>query len=292
MIPTAITSIVARRLAYALFHPPRKPHHRDPADVGLRATPVTEETIDGIDLHLWLIPGHGIGTVIIGHGIGLTKSASLRHARLAHELGYHVVLFDHRNHGRSGGDRSSEHLAERYSNDVATCAAVAARTWSGSPRLVVWGFSFSTFPTLHSLRHPTTPIDAVICDSGPGEDLAAMLRHFLAGGNLRAPALLTRLLRRPEIVDAFADSAVRMLGAEWPPPATASAAMTAPMLFIIGSADEVVQPEQVRAVAKHYPHATLVELPVGHLRGFKDATSDYAAAVANFLGSATVPRTT
>lgn len=248
------------------------------------ATEHTTTAPDGVELHLWCIPGAGVGTVIVGHGIGLTKSASLRHAALLHELGYDVLLFDHRNHGLSAVDRSREHLAERYSSDIAASIAVASAMWPGS-RLIVWGFSFSTFPTLHSLRHETTEIDAVICDSGPGLDLDEMLRSFVAGGNVPAPRPVRRLLKRRAVVDAFASSAVRMLGTEWPPDPQASASGSIPMLFLRGSGDEIVRPEQVSALACRYPQATFVQLPGGHLQGIKAASLEYRDAVTAFLGA-------
>ncbi len=255
------------------------------------ATEHTTTTTDGIELHLWCIRGAGAGTVIVGHGIGLTKSASLRHAALLHELGYDVLLFDHRNHGLSAVDRSQEHLAERYSNDIAATIAVASAMWPESRRLIVWGFSFSTFPTLHSLRHETTEIDAVICDSGPGLDLDEMLRSFIAGGTLPVPRPVRRLLQRRAVVDAFASSAVRMLGTEWPPDPETSASGSIPMLFLSGSADEIVRPEQVRALASRYPQATFVQLPSGHLQGIKAASLEYREAVTTFLGSLSPART-
>lgn len=285
MKPNLLATAIGNRLAYLLFHPPRRKHHRTPDTMGLPATEGIARTSDGIDLHLWLIPGGGAGTAIIGHGIGLTKSASLRQAELLHELGYHVLMFDHRNHGLSGTDKSRRRLAERYSNDIAAGITFASKTWPASARLIVWGFSFSTFPTLYSLRHATSPIDGIICDSGPGIDLDTMLRDFLIGGHLLAPALVDRLVRRAVIADSFATAAVAMLGAQWPPAPEESASGTTPMLFLVGSADEIVRPTQIENLASCYPQHTVVTLPSGHLEGVKVAPQDYATAVAAFTDS-------
>lgn len=290
MTTASLASSAGSYLARRLFHPPRRQHHRLPCDVDLSFSDSSVVTADGIELHLWLIAGSGVGTVILGHGIGLTKSASLRQAALLHRLGYHVLLFDHRNHGRSGTDRSQEHLAERYSNDIAACADLAARTWPASETLIVWGFSFSTFPTLHCLRDETTAIDAIVCDSGPGLDLDAMLRHFLTGGGIDAPSVVRGVLRKPAVVTAFASAAVRMLGTEWPPEPDASAAGTTPMLFLVGTEDRVVQPQQIRDLAARYPQASLAEFPAGHLEGIKAAGQRYTAAVSSFLDSSAARR--
>lgn len=283
MIRRRLADPIGQGLAYLLFHPPRRRHHRTPADDGLTAVERVVRTDDGVPLHLWLIPGDGAGTAIVGHGIGLTKSASLRQVTLLHQLGYHVVAFDHRNHGLSGTDRSRHRLAERYSKDISTAIEAAHRAWPESQRpLVVCGFSFSTFPTLHNLRHPVTPIRAIICDSGPGLELETMLRGFLAGGHLPLPAPVRRVVQRRSVVEAFTSAAVTMLGTAWPPDPRSTAAGTTPMLFLTGTNDEIVDPAQVRALASRYPHHQLVTLPAGHLDGIKRAPREYVEAVTSF----------
>jgi alpha-beta hydrolase superfamily lysophospholipase len=278
-------TLIGRRLATKLFRPPRRPHHRRPADFGLEAEERTVPTADGIDLHVWLVPGRGTGTAIVGHGIGLTKSASLRQAELLHGLGFHVLLFDHRNHGRSGSDRARHHLAERFSRDIAACIAAAAERWPNAGPVVVWGFSFSTFPTLYALRGPATPIHAILCDSGPGLELEPMLRSFVADGGAPLPAVARSALRHPSAVAAFASTAVSMLGAAWPPDPSASASGTTPMLFLVGTEDDVLDPVQVRALSARYPYAHVTEVPTGHLLGMKDAEPEYRAAVTSFLAA-------
>lgn len=283
MIGRRVEQAIGARLAQRLFRPPRRPHHRHPSDVGLVATEATVHAADGTALHVWLIPGDGAGTAVVGHGIGLTKSASLRQAAMLHDRGYHVLLFDHRNHGRSATDPARAGLADRFAGDIEACIASAARTWPASGPLILWGFSFSTFPTLHTLRHGAVSVDGILCDSGPGLDLDAMLRHFLTGGGIALPPGLRRVLRRPAVVAAFATSAVRMLGTAWPPVAQDSAAGHTPMLFLIGAQDRVIDPAQIRALAARYPTAATTELPTGHLQGAKDAPESYAAAVSSFL---------
>jgi uncharacterized protein len=61
---------------------------------------------DGKRLHAWLCPGERDAVVVLGHGIGLSASASLPHAALLSQAGYTVCLFDHRNHGASEHDRA------------------------------------------------------------------------------------------------------------------------------------------------------------------------------------------
>ena len=283
----AISGAIGRRLAYGLFHPPRRSHHRVPADLGLEAVSLGIETSDGVTLHAWAIDGRGEGVVVIGHGIGLSKSASLAHARLAVELGYGVLLFDHRNHGLSGQDVASQDLADRFSLDIAATLDEATRRWPlASPR-VVWGFSFSTFPTLYSLRNDDAPIDAVILDSGPGDDLTALLSEFLLRGGMPLPRPLAPMLRTPSVAAAFAGSAVAMLGCEWPP----VLGRVVPMQFIVGDQDTLVPPWQTAQLAERYPGSVVTRLPVTHLAGIKAAQSEYAATVSEFLDTLEAQRT-
>ncbi len=284
MKPSALSAVIGQRLAGGLFHPPRKKHHRTPQEFNLTSSTKKIQTDDGIDLHLWLIPSEGTGVVILGHGIGLTKSASLRQAKLLHELGYHTVLFDHRNHGLSGTDPAKDHLAERYSRDIEACLKVASQTWPEAGAPTIWGFSFSTFPTLYSLRQPTSPpIQAIICDSGPGYNLRDVLTGFITHGGLPGPRFISHIARRPAITEAFATTAINMLGATWPPPPSLPTTSATPMLFLTGSKDQIMKPEQVKAIADLYPAATAIELPAHHLRGITETPDTYQEAVTDFL---------
>lgn len=56
MIGRRVEQTIGARLAQRLFRPPRRPHHRDPSDLGLVATEATVHAADGTALHVWLIP--------------------------------------------------------------------------------------------------------------------------------------------------------------------------------------------------------------------------------------------
>jgi uncharacterized protein len=101
----------------------RRPIDRTPADVGLEYEDVTFSATDGVELRGWFIPRAGAedgpGPVVIylhgwlwtrlGNKSGLVPFVDrdvdfLPSTRGLHDAGYHVLLFDMRNHGESGSD--------------------------------------------------------------------------------------------------------------------------------------------------------------------------------------------
>jgi hypothetical protein len=74
-----------------------------PADHGLPYRDVTFGTSDGVQLSGWLVPSRNGAAVVVLHGAGSTRSSTLRHVAVLAELGYGVLAYDARGHGRSGG---------------------------------------------------------------------------------------------------------------------------------------------------------------------------------------------
>ncbi|QCB92289.1 alpha/beta hydrolase [Cellulomonas shaoxiangyii] len=273
-----------RRVAERLFHPPRRTHHRTPADRGLAYTEDAVTTDDGVRLHLWVVPGGEDRVAVVGHGIGLTKSASLLQARLLHERGYTVVMFDHRNHALSGHDPARTDLSDRFTRDVEATVQHARRLRPDARTLVVWGFSFSTFPSFWLLSRDRCEVDAVLCDSGPADALEPLFGGFVDSGAVPLPGPLRRPAVRDALVAACAERAVAMLGADWPPPATGRFATT-PMLFLASSGDTIVPADLVRRLADRYPHARTEVVRGRHLAGLKEDADAYGRHVSDFLDS-------
>ena len=65
---------------------------------------VTIRSIFGYDLYGYFLPnGSGHRTVIVSHGITCNLINSIKYAQIFLDLGFNVLVYDHRNHGKSGG---------------------------------------------------------------------------------------------------------------------------------------------------------------------------------------------
>ena len=74
-----------------------------PADHGLATEDVTLTTADGVDLAAWWVPPENGAAVLLLHGAGSTRTATLDHARVLADAGFGVLMVDARGHGASEG---------------------------------------------------------------------------------------------------------------------------------------------------------------------------------------------
>lgn len=272
-------------LAYFLLHPRRRKPHRTPLEFNIRSWEErTVTTSDGKKLSCWLLHGESRKLAVVGHGIGLSKSASLGQAAYLNDLGFTVLMFDHRNHGESSIDFNAMDMAHRFTLDVESCVA-SLREEVGEPdsKMVVFGYSFSTFPSVYSVSRGLVDIDAVICDSGPGLTLESLFQGFMRVGKFPRIPGFTSSKSVSALKESTAKSAVRMLGASWPPPLETGMMSTTPMLFISGISDIVIDPQEVKALAVRYPMVQVKVLEGAHLGAFKADIKEYTAAVSAFL---------
>jgi fermentation-respiration switch protein FrsA (DUF1100 family) len=91
-----------------------------PSDVHLPCEELWLKTAEGISLSCWLIPGGpgARGTVIYLHGVSECKIVGISMAKLLHEAGFNVFLYDSRRHGDSGGAYCTYGFYEKH--DVGT----------------------------------------------------------------------------------------------------------------------------------------------------------------------------
>jgi pimeloyl-ACP methyl ester carboxylesterase len=192
-------------------------------------------------------------------------------------------MFDHRNHGLSATDGARTGLAERFTLDVKTAVRFAKQTVGGRGVTVLWGFSFSCFPSLFLLRDENSGVDGLLCDSGPAASLRPLFYGFFATGVVPIPYGLRSGRARTAMVERAIVRGTAMLDAQWPPPATMGTLDSTPILLIAGTEDSIVPVEEMRAIGDLYPHAEVVELPGEHLAAIKQNSAAYRREVELFV---------
>ncbi|MCL3861081.1 alpha/beta hydrolase [Actinotalea sp. K2] len=74
-----------------------------PADVGLEYEDLRLVTADQVELAAWDLPSSNGAAVVLLHGAGSTRAATLPHAEVLSRCGYGVLMLDARGHGDSAG---------------------------------------------------------------------------------------------------------------------------------------------------------------------------------------------
>ncbi len=99
-----VVGIALRRLTVL----PRPPSRPIPSELGIPYEDVSFASPDGVALRGWFFPCQGRSAAIVycpGRGRGL-NAFDFRYAALFHDAGYHVLMFDWRGMGASGGRAS------------------------------------------------------------------------------------------------------------------------------------------------------------------------------------------
>lgn len=284
---TAMAPLAGVRVAHRVCHPPRQVR---PTRLSGRPDRV-ELTIkvpgESGTLHGWLFPGDPHRAIAVGHSIGSDKSFSLSYAKYLVRAGYTVLLFDFRNHGRSFDDRSITGFSRRFADDlVAAVEHVRAMPEYAQSRWALYGLSMSSFAAVHVL--PRLPqVDAVVCDSGPGVDVAAGIRNLVRQGIFPMPDALRRRPAADVFAAVFGSLTAFSMSRPRPwPPVPDGPAAAIPMLFLIGADDKVVDPAEVAALAAPFPRAEVARIPgAGHLAAMKVDRAGYQARVLEFLAN-------
>ncbi len=128
---------------YRVVHPPRRQVRETPADRGLPFTAVRLRSRDGVRLEGWFVPraegGRGPALVVC-HGHPDSRAGVLPLLQPLHEQGFHLLAFDFRALGESGGDHCTLGWKERW--DVhAAVAWLRTRREVDPSRIGVYGLS-------------------------------------------------------------------------------------------------------------------------------------------------------
>lgn len=107
LVPAAVVVLLtAFSVAVAVMYtvvPPTALGAVTPANQGLDYRDVTFTSTDGVTLSAWLVPSRNGAAVVLEHGAGSTRTATIEHAGVLARHGYGVLMVDARGHGHSGG---------------------------------------------------------------------------------------------------------------------------------------------------------------------------------------------
>ncbi|HEY8395102.1 MAG TPA: alpha/beta fold hydrolase [Thermaerobacter sp.] len=308
---------ISWRVGIGLIHPEREPVTGDPSSRGLAFEAVTFTSRDGLSLKGWFLPAvagggsggtsgrSGVGqpaagrgatgegqapagagpasrTVIFAHGYGKNRLQDdvpgLDVAAALVRAGYNVLMFDFRNSGESGGERTT--VGQEEVRDLAGAVDWVRRTHGSGQRIGLLGWSMGAVTSILAAGGPVR-VDAVVADA-PFSDLSTYLDENLAHwtGLPEFPFNWTIRVLLPPLVGLHVDR-VR------PVEAVARFGDT-PLLLIHGTEDEVIGDhhslrlfEAARAAGVE---ADLWLVPgAGHVKGYATAPDAYLQRVLAFF---------
>lgn len=224
-----------------LITPERKPHERTPTEIGFTAVQELsfESKTDGVLLRGWLVPSDGDTAVILAHGIhsNAWDCGQPDLVRAYVQAGFHVLLFDLRGHGVSGGNHAGLGLLER--GDVRAATEILLKKGVEPGHIGIHGTSYGAGTALLAAAE-IEAIGAVIADSSfssIGDAIGGELTRqtglpaALAGILMPGLRLLAFLIYGVDINEAAPDKAIGQIAPR-------------PVLLIHGTEDSVIPFEQ------------------------------------------------
>lgn len=269
----AFVGYVSWRSADALVHPARPAASWTPADVGLSFEPVDLATEDGVRLAAWWMPADDArGTVILLHGYGDSKNQSLAYAPFLHAASFHVLAFDFRAHGESGGAFTTVGLDEVRDAEAAYRYAAAR----DGDRVAFLGLSMGAATAINAAGG--LGVDAVVADSA-----FATLQN-IAANSITHFTDLPRYPYGPVAVFLAARMVERDIADNQP--VRAAERLAAPLLVIQGSADTIAFPdEDGRPIAEAAGADYWLVDGATHVGAHAAARDEYERRVVEFLAA-------
>jgi len=246
-----------------------------PADFGLPFEELAFSARDGIPLRGWFIPASSARVaIVLCHGHAGSMDPEVKVASWLYCAGFHVLMFDFRAHGRSGGDHVSLGTLERR-DLLGALDVLSAR---GIDRVGVLGFSMGGAVALLTAAVEER-IVAVVCDGA----FAWLDETLLGWAEQRTGA--PRWLARPVVglVRRFAEwrlgvrleDPIRWIGCIAP----------RPVLLIHGDRDRYVSVRAVEALyaAAGEPKELWRVAEAGHRRVDQRCPEEYRRRVVGFF---------
>jgi pimeloyl-ACP methyl ester carboxylesterase len=245
-----------------------------PADEGLDYRDVTFETADGVSLSGWFVPSRNGAALVVRHGAGSTRTATLDQAGVLGRDGYGLLLVDARGHGLSEG-RGMD-LGWYGDQDIeAAVDFLAAQPGVDPERIGLLGLSMGGEEAVGAAAADPR-IRAVVAE-GVTARTAADKDQWLPGG---AAGTVQRAL------DAYTFGVTDLLTPAAPPTPLHEAVATSDADFLLVTAGRV--PDEVRAAEAFADAAParvqVLEIPEAtHTDGLDTAPEVWTREVLGFL---------
>jgi len=250
------------------------------ASVGLPApVPVTIPS-DGVVLSAWIFhhPAPAGCGVVLSHGHGATRHETLKFAPPLWARGCHLLLYDARHHGETGGASFTWGVRERQ-DLLRAVDALAASTGLPHGRIGLFGDSLGAAVSLQAAA--LAPDLAFVVADSPFADLPTMLaRRAVVGRGRWALGVLPGAL-----VAAAARARFDPRDAS---PLRAAAAIRIPVLLVHARDDAWIPPSDSEAIAARLraPHRLVVtDWGAEHARSVMADPVRYAGILHDFLAA-------
>lgn len=261
-VVTAVAIVFARRL----ITPPRQRLWATPTDLGLPFEEVQFPAKDGTRLSGWFIPAansHRKGAAIaLVHGwpwnrlgeaaedpvstfSGATPVDLLRLAYSLHQDGFHVFMFDLRNHGESAGAPPMTFGQQESQDLLGALAYLNGRADVDKNRIGAIGFSMGANTILYALPQTSQIQAAIAVQPVTPSIFAARFARYLLG-----PLSLFTL----PLVEAIYQAQGGMRFNAYQPTFAAAGAGRTPVLYVQGKGDEWGSMEDVAHMAAATPN--------------------------------------
>lgn len=268
-----VLTAIAAFLAQRMIRPTRQPLWLSPDDLGLDYEQVHFPAQDGLRLSGWFIPagenGRNGATVVLVHGwpwnrlgesatdlvSNLSGTSPIDLMRLAlslHREGYHVMMFDLRNHGESAAMTPVMFGLQEARDLLGALDYLKGRDDVDMAKVGVVGFSMGANTLLYALPY-TDQIKAGVAvqPTTPTVFAEGLAEHLLGGlGKLVLP-----------LAEAFYMLAGGIRLGDYRPAAAAAGAGDTPILFVQGEGDSwgsVIDVESMAVSAPEGGHALVV----------------------------------
>jgi len=230
-------------LPYAILQPGHKTGDQTPADHGFPYEHFKLQATDSIRLDAFFVPAVGVGraNLIMLHGVGSCKEVYLGSVAELAKIGYNVLLWDQRAHGKSGGQYLTYGYFEK--NDVSLAIDWLDTKTAGLPT-GIYGNSMGGAVAIQSLANDarlkfglieSTFIDLRTVANAYGQRMGGVPLPFWLSDYV--------LTRAGKIAD-FEPFSVR--------PVDAATQVTQPILHIHGDADANINVSHAHALFAAY----------------------------------------